>query len=480
MMRNGVLTSGYGPWRVRDKFEVQLNRDDGPIWTFDRMGRTETELPDGRVVCVGGEHEDFYDPDFCIYNDVVIYHGDGTFDAARVYPVGWAAPKFVLSDLNNDGALDLAIGGHVYLNLNGWNRTLHPNGIPAINILPPGRTPSANLYAQADILDQPIIPVPYYLSSPDGASVGRVQASYSIDGGGKWLPAVPANITATTHLSTTLSANVPFGWIDIAGATSTNVSFGLDDSSGPFPLGFPIKTNGREVSEFTIGKAGWIAFDVGGNSYGADNLCQNNLGSASLIAPFWDDLDPNLGGSVYFKHTDADTLVITYDQVPRSDGTGSYTFQVILRRDGTHRFVSFFGIGDEISKTRRGRKLRMRTEKSVEFVRRVVVAQLADEHEFIPCIRYRKSKRFIEFGRFFLEKKRIDADSFRILSVDSLNFPGNISARTIPDIDEHDIRIGNVGGRKSRKNHIRQVKILQILHDRIQKIEPERDERKQS
>lgn len=72
MMRNGMVKSKYGPWRARDLFKVPVNPEDGPIWTFDRDGRTCTELPDGRVVCVGGEHEDSYDPDFCIYNDVVV------------------------------------------------------------------------------------------------------------------------------------------------------------------------------------------------------------------------------------------------------------------------------------------------------------------------------------------------------------------------------------------------------------------------
>jgi hypothetical protein len=37
-----------------------------------------TLLPDGRAVQVGGEHEDFYDPDFCIYNDVFVHEKDGT------------------------------------------------------------------------------------------------------------------------------------------------------------------------------------------------------------------------------------------------------------------------------------------------------------------------------------------------------------------------------------------------------------------
>lgn len=80
--RGGVLRSCYGPYRARDLFQAPLNREDGPIWTFDRSGKTRTELPDGRVVCVGGEHEDFYDPDFHIYNDVVIL---GPGDRIEIY-----------------------------------------------------------------------------------------------------------------------------------------------------------------------------------------------------------------------------------------------------------------------------------------------------------------------------------------------------------------------------------------------------------
>lgn len=37
-----------------------------------------TLLPDGRTVLVGGEHEDWYDPDFCIYNDVIVHEPDGS------------------------------------------------------------------------------------------------------------------------------------------------------------------------------------------------------------------------------------------------------------------------------------------------------------------------------------------------------------------------------------------------------------------
>ncbi|NTU80999.1 MAG: ankyrin repeat domain-containing protein [Chloroflexales bacterium] len=64
--------------------------DGEPVWCFARFGRSLVALPDGRFVEIGGEHEDFYDPDFCIYNDVVVYHGDGTFTLygypAEVFP----------------------------------------------------------------------------------------------------------------------------------------------------------------------------------------------------------------------------------------------------------------------------------------------------------------------------------------------------------------------------------------------------------
>ncbi len=49
----------------------------GPVWCCDRFGQTTTALPDGRVVYIAGEHEDHYDPDFFIYNDVVIVQPDG-------------------------------------------------------------------------------------------------------------------------------------------------------------------------------------------------------------------------------------------------------------------------------------------------------------------------------------------------------------------------------------------------------------------
>jgi ankyrin repeat protein len=54
--------------------------DDSPVWCAQRFGQSITLLPDGRIIQIGGEHEDFYDPDFYIYNDVFVHHPDGRID----------------------------------------------------------------------------------------------------------------------------------------------------------------------------------------------------------------------------------------------------------------------------------------------------------------------------------------------------------------------------------------------------------------
>jgi hypothetical protein len=125
-MREGKLKSGYGPYRARDLFNVPLNREDGPIWTFDRMGRTTSELPDGRVVCIGGEHEDFYDPDFCIYNDVIVF---GPEDQIEIY--GYPKEVFPPTDFHTASLLNgriIIVGGLGYMN------ERHPGHTPVYSL----------------------------------------------------------------------------------------------------------------------------------------------------------------------------------------------------------------------------------------------------------------------------------------------------------------------------------------------------------
>ncbi|MGC6464228.1 MAG: hypothetical protein ACON38_20295 [Akkermansiaceae bacterium] len=85
------LTNPYWVWCVEnkgsgyannEKFNGPCSFDAGPAWCCDRFGQTTTNLPDGTKVLVAGEHEDHYDPDFHIYNDVIVVDPDGQ---VRIY-----------------------------------------------------------------------------------------------------------------------------------------------------------------------------------------------------------------------------------------------------------------------------------------------------------------------------------------------------------------------------------------------------------
>jgi ankyrin repeat protein len=73
----GMIRSGASAWDARIVFLKDGTPESEPTWCAQRFGQSTTPLPDGRVVQIAGEHEDHYDPDFCIYNDVFVHEPDG-------------------------------------------------------------------------------------------------------------------------------------------------------------------------------------------------------------------------------------------------------------------------------------------------------------------------------------------------------------------------------------------------------------------
>jgi len=75
----GMIRSGLNAYQAEVKIEGERDyrAEDKPIWCADRFGQSLTFLEDGRIVQIAGEHEDSYDPDFCIYNDVFVHDPDG-------------------------------------------------------------------------------------------------------------------------------------------------------------------------------------------------------------------------------------------------------------------------------------------------------------------------------------------------------------------------------------------------------------------
>jgi ankyrin repeat protein len=72
-------------WQARNHFGDEKKFKDTPVWCNDRVGKSITDLGNGAYIEIGGEHEDHYDPEFCIYNEVFFHHGGGEFDI-YMYP----------------------------------------------------------------------------------------------------------------------------------------------------------------------------------------------------------------------------------------------------------------------------------------------------------------------------------------------------------------------------------------------------------
>ena len=90
-----LIKTRMSAYQANDLMDGPPSMEAGPCWCFDRFGQSQTDLPDGRVVLIGGEHEDYYDADFYIYNDVVI---DPEVGVPEIY--GYSSDAFPPTDFH--------------------------------------------------------------------------------------------------------------------------------------------------------------------------------------------------------------------------------------------------------------------------------------------------------------------------------------------------------------------------------------------
>ncbi|MCP4571624.1 MAG: S8 family serine peptidase [bacterium] len=133
-----------------------------------------------------------------------------------------------------------------------------------------------------------------------------------------------------------------FDWIDTGAGTVLEA--GDDESLGPFPLLFPFAFHGQDRDSVRVCTNGFLSFgepDASHQNQGIPDPAAPN----GLIAPFWDDLDPGLGGEIKVLSA-TDRFVVEFDAVAhfgRADLTE--TFQIELRPDGSILF-RYAEVGD--------------------------------------------------------------------------------------------------------------------------------------
>lgn len=125
--------------------------------------------------------------------------------ATSFAPITDTVNALALGDIDGNGTLDIVTGKDVGQSSVYFNRYRQaarlPNNGPTVTITRPGQTPAAAGYSTSEILSQVEIPISYTLADSDGDPVDRVVASYSLDGGGSWLPAHLTSTTETRNLS---------------------------------------------------------------------------------------------------------------------------------------------------------------------------------------------------------------------------------------------------------------------------------------
>lgn len=139
-----------------------------------------------------------------------------------------------------------------------------------------------------------------------------------------------------------------YDWIDIAppgpGEYIRYVSEG-DDRMKAVLMPFPFAYYGRLDSYISIGSNGVLALGVTDYVFGDNSPIPDLHGPESMIAPFWDDLNPALGGDVYHWHDqEGHRYVVQYEGVVRAGSEAPETFQIILLDPEHHPTPSGDGV----------------------------------------------------------------------------------------------------------------------------------------
>ncbi len=138
-------------------------------------------------------------------------------------------------------------------------------------------------------------------------------------------------LSAQTACSYVISGPAAGTSVDVGG---TSVGLGDDAITGALPIGFNFNFFGVSYSQFVISSNGFISFDLAaGTGCCSGQVLPNNTTPNNLVAGFWEDLAPNVGGSIgygVFGTAPARRLVISYTSVPHYSTGIPVTFQIKL------------------------------------------------------------------------------------------------------------------------------------------------------
>jgi hypothetical protein len=126
---------------------------------------------------------------------------------------------------------------------------------------------------------------------------------------------------------------------------------GDDENRGPFSLGFTFSYYGNNYNSVRITSNGWVSFTAESGEY-SNSPIPTSATPNNAIYGFWDDLYPPNGGTIHYLADVAnDRFVVQWTAINHIAGTGTYTFQIILYRNGEMLVQYLDMTGDVLSST---------------------------------------------------------------------------------------------------------------------------------
>ncbi len=123
-----------------------------------------------------------------------------------------------------------------------------------------------------------------------------------------------------------------FGWNDIR-PSGTSVGIAGDDSiSTPIAIGFDFPFYDGTFGSVRVCTNGFLSFTSSDATY-VNQPLPGPGAPENLIAAFWDDLYVNSAADVVYART-PDTFTVQFDHIFNLNGTGPYTFQIVLHAGG--------------------------------------------------------------------------------------------------------------------------------------------------
>ncbi len=158
----------------------------------------------------------------------------------------------------------------------------------------------------------------------------RVRAGNAYGTGSTTAWTDPARATTPAPPPLHVCAATTFAWIDPAAAIALNLT---DDSTVLMNLGFTAPFLGSPFTQVYVGSNGILGFGTPVSAYQNEAIPSANAPN-SYAAPWWDDLDPGVGGRVSrmtIGTAGARQFVVTWENVPFYGAAGSgVTFQAVI------------------------------------------------------------------------------------------------------------------------------------------------------